>query len=136
MLKSANLGKEIVVTVANKIGVLADISRILADHGINIEAVAGYAENQNAKITLVTDDNLRAVDALKKNAYKSVAENEVVVLELENKPGALKNITAKLASEGIDIKFIYGTACPSNCPAKIVLSTNDNEKAVVAFRRK
>ena len=136
MLKDVNLAKEIVVTVGNKIGVLADISKILADHGINIEAVAGYADNAEAKIMLVTDDNLRSVDALKKKNYKSIVEKEIIVIELENKAGALKNITSKLASEGIDIKYIYGTACSAGCPAKIILSTSDNEKALVAFKTK
>ncbi len=135
MLKSANLAKAIVVTVANKIGVLADISKILADHGINIEAVKGYGHDTEAKIMLVTEDNLRAVDALKKKNYKSVVEDEIILIELENKAGALKNITTKLASEGIDIKYIYGTTCPAGCPARLILSTSDNEKALVAFKK-
>jgi len=136
MLKNANLAKEIVVTVVNKIGVLADMSKILADHGINIEAVAGYSVELEAKIMLVTDDNLRAMDALKMNNYKSLAEKDILLVELENKAGALKNITAKLASAGIDIKYIYGTACPTGCPATIALSTSDNDKALVVFKAK
>lgn len=136
MLKKAELGKEIAVTVVNKIGILADMSKILADHGINITAVAGYSINNEATIMLVTDDNLRAVDALKKKKYTSIKENEIVIVELEDKPGALKNITAKLAAENIDIKYIYGTTCPGGCPARLVISTSDNEKAVVTFRKK
>ena len=136
MLKSAKLTKGIIVTVMNKIGVLADMSRILADHGLNIEALKGYAEDGQAKIMLITDDNLRTVDALKKNGYKGAVEIEMIMLELENKPGALKYISAKLALEEIDIKFIYGAVCPGGCPAKIILSTSDNEKALVAFKAK
>ncbi len=134
MIKKAQLGKEVVVTVLNKIGILADMSRILADHGINIEAVAGYSKDNEATIMLVSDDNLRASDALKKQNYKSVKESEVVIVELENKPGALKNVTLKLASKNIDIKYIYGTTCSCAGPAKIVLSTSDNEKALVTFK--
>ncbi len=135
MIKNAQLGKEIVVTIANKIGVLADMSRVLADHGINIEAVAGYATDNEAKIMLVTDDNLRATDALKKSGYRGAKENPVVILELENKSGALKNISAKLAEQGIDINYLYGTTCPGACPARIVLSTSNDEKALVAFKK-
>jgi len=136
MLKNAQLGKEIVITVANKIGILADVSKILAEHGINIEAVAGYAEKDgNAKIMLVTADNLRASDALIKAGYKSAKENEIVILGLENKAGALKMISGILAAEGVDIKYIYGTACSGECPARMVLSTTDNEKALVAFKK-
>jgi hypothetical protein len=135
MIKSAQLGKEIVMTVINKIGVLADMSKLVADHGINIDAVVGYAMNNEAKIMLVTADNLRAADALKKAGYKNIKEEEVVVVDLENKPGALKNITAALAGQGIDIRHVYGTVCSAGCPAKIVLSTSDNEKALVTFKK-
>lgn len=135
MLKKAQLGKELVVTVVNKIGILADISKIISDHGINITAVAGYAKDSEAEIILVTDDNLRAGDALKKAGYQQLKEREVVVIELDNKPGALKHITTILGSQSIDIRHIYGTTCPGGCPATIVLSTSDNEKALVAFRK-
>jgi len=136
MLKSAQMGKEIVVTVVNKIGVLADISKILADHGLNILAIAGYAaENNTAKIMVICDDNLRAGDALRKAGYNSNKESEVVIVSLENRTGAMKFVANKLASEGIDIKHIYGTTCPGECPARIVLSTSDNEKALVAFNK-
>ena len=46
-----------------------------------------------------------------------------------------KTITTKLAEEGIDIKYIYGTTCPGDCPAKIVISTNNDEKALVSFKK-
>lgn len=136
MLKKVELGREIAVTVANKIGVLADMSKILADHGINIAAVAGYALDNEAEIMLVTDDNLRAMDALKEKKYTSVKENEVVVVELEDTPGALKNISAKLAAENIDIKYIYGTTCLEGCPARLIIATSDNERAIVVFKKK
>lgn len=135
MIRQAQLGKEIAVTVVNKIGVLADMSKLLAETGVNIQAVAGYAVDKEAKIMLVTDDNVRSIEALEKSGYKSIKENEVVVIDLENKPGALKNITARLATEGIDIKQIYGTTCSGGCPAKLVISTSDNEKALVAFKK-
>ena len=105
MIKSVNMAKQIVLTVANKIGVLADMSRLTAEHGINIQAVAGYASGNEAKIMLVTDDNLRASEALRKAGYKSLKEEEVVIVDLEDKPGALKIVTSDLAKEGIDIKF-------------------------------
>jgi hypothetical protein len=136
MIKDIQLGKEIVVTSENKVGILANISKILADHDINIEGVAGYAAGNEAKIMVVTDDTLRATDALKKAGFKSIKENEVIMVDLVNKPGAMKNITAKLAADNIDIKYTYGTICSSGCPAKIILSTSANEKAFVLLKTK
>lgn len=136
MLKGVCLGKELAVSVANKIGILADMSKILADHGINIEAVSGQAFDDNtAKIIMVTDDNLRATDALKKSGYMSIKESEAIIIDLENKPGALKHITAILATEEIDIRHIYGTACASVCPSRVVLSTSDNQKALLMLKK-
>lgn len=135
MLKNARLSKELVIIVTNKIGVLADITDVLAGQGINLAAVAGYAaEAGKAQIMLMSDDNFHAGDALRKAGYKTIKENEVIMFELENKPGALKNITAKLSAEGVDIKYIYGTTCLEGCPGKIVLSTNDNKKALALLK--
>ena len=134
MITSVKSGKELVVTLANRMGVLADISGLLAGNGINIEGVAGYAVGSEAKIMLVTIDATAAVNVLKKSGYNSIKENSVLVVELENKPGALKNITSKLVSQGVDIKQIYGTTCSSACPAKLILSTSDYEKAMAALK--
>jgi len=131
MLIKATLGKEIVATVTNKVGAMADISRIVAEQGINIEAVAGYAkeDRKSADIMLVTSDNGRAMEALKKSGYTSMQEREIIIAELENARGALKDISIKMAQQNIDLKYIYGTTCPSNCPARLVISTNNNAKA-------
>ncbi len=131
MVKDVKLAKEILVSEKNKVGILANIAKILADSGINVLGVAGYADDKEARIMLVTEDNLRAADAIKKAGYKAVKESEVVTAELVNKPGALKDFTAKLAAGGIDIKYAYGTVCSAGCPGRLVLSTSDNGKAVM-----
>jgi hypothetical protein len=136
MVKDVNLGKELVVTAPNKVGILADMSKILADHGINIEGVAGYTANNEAKIMIVAEDELRAKEALARGGYDNCKENEVIVVDLVNKSGALKGITAKLAAENIDIRYTYGTACPSGCPARLILATTNNEKALVSLKAK
>ena len=134
MIKNAKMGKELVVTVPNKMGTMANISKILADHGINIEGVAGYVMGNEAKIMIVADDILRAGEALKKAGFKAIETKEVVVLELENKPGALKSLSAKISDAKIDIRYIYGTTCSGGCAATLIVATNDNEKALVVFK--
>jgi len=136
MLKSVKLGKEIEVTAANKVGVLADISNLISGKGINVEAVVGYVreDKKEADIMFLTGDNRSTMDLLAKSGYKA-RENEVIVIELENKPGALKDISAKLAQGGVDIKYIYGTTCAGTCAARMVISTSDNKKALEALKK-
>ncbi len=136
MIRSVSLGKEIAVVVENKVGILASMSRILADHGINIEGVAGYEAGNEAKLMFVVTDTLRAKEALQKAGYNKIKENEVVIIDLENKPGALKGITAKMASENIDIRYMYGTTCSEGCPARVIVATANNEKALLALKSK
>lgn len=133
MIKSAGMGKELVLSVPNKMGTMANVSKILADHGINIEGIAGYGMGAEAKIMIVADDVLRAGDALKKAGFKAIETKEVVVVELENKPGALKSVSAKLADAKIDIRYLYGSTCSGGCASTIIFSTADNEKALVIF---
>jgi len=135
MVIEAHLGKEIIVTIVNKAGILAEMSDIVANHGINIEAVGGYAVGSTANIMITTGDNLRAIEALKAKGYKSAVESEVVIIDVDNKPGALKNITRKLAEKDIDIKHVYGSACSGDCPARLIISCNDNEKALIALKK-
>lgn len=136
MIKEVAMAKEVVVTLPNKVGLLANMSKILADRGINVEGVAGYAVNGEAKLMFLADDTLRAKEALQGGGYKSIKEHDVIVIDLENKPGALKGMTAKLAADNIDIAYAYGTVCSGSCPAKLVISTSDNEKAAVILKSK
>lgn len=135
MIKAVKLGKEIQVTSVNKVGILADVSKLLSEKGINIEGVAGYAVSGEARIMIITDDTLRTTDALNKAGYKGAKESQVVIVELENKMGALNAVTSILAANKIDIKQIYGTACISGCPAQLILSTGDNDKALVELKK-
>ena len=83
---------------------------------------------------LVTNNNAKAIEVLKRNSYAALSELEVILIELDNKPGALETITAKIATEGVDVRYIYGTACSGGCPAKIILSTTDNKKALALLK--
>jgi len=63
------------------------------------------------------------------NGYENIRENDVIIVELENRPGTLKNISELLALNNININYIYCTTCSGGCPAKIVISTSNNELA-------
>ncbi|MFH1460173.1 MAG: ACT domain-containing protein [Candidatus Omnitrophota bacterium] len=132
MIKQAVMGKEICVTVINEVGALAKITSFLVNHGINLEAVAGYArgEGEEAGLMFVTSNNLAAIDALADYGYETIRENDVIIVEVENRPGALKNISERLAQNGINISYIYGTNCMGGCPAKIILATSNNHQAI------
>ncbi len=137
MLKKAALTKQISVTVENKIGVLDIMAGYLADRGINIEALVGYemqGSNQ-AQIMLVVDDARRASDAIKERGFGHVEASDVIMVELDNKPGALKTVTGLLVHKGINVKYLYATTSHEGCPVKVIISTSDNEAAYITLKK-
>lgn len=136
MLKNVTLGEEIIITTKNKVGLLADIATMLANQGVNIEAASGYEVGDSAKLRLVTNGNLGMVAELKAKKYKTVKESEVVIVELSNKPGALKVVTTELGKNKIDINCLYVTSSSKGGESsRIVLSTSDNEKAIALLAK-
>jgi hypothetical protein len=85
-------------------------------------------------IMLVVDDTRRAIEAIKERDFGSIEENDVIVLELDNKPGALKTITGLLAYKAINIRYIYATTSRDTWYVKVILSTSDNSTAFVTLR--
>lgn len=137
MLKKATMTKQISVTVVNKIGVLDIMAGYLADRGINIEAVAGYEipGSDQAVISLVVDNTVRAIEAINKRGFGAIEEDEVILVELDNKPGALKTVTSVLALKEINIQYIYATTSLDASPVRVILSTNDNKAAFAALKK-
>lgn len=131
MLK-ARLDKELVLKVRNEIGVLAQISKIVAERGINILAAGAWVEGSQAIVHLVTDDTLRTSEMLRAKSY-APRETEVVLVEIPHKPGMLKHVTEKLAQAGIDLHHLYVSATTSTGNSLIVLASANNNRAVVVL---
>jgi len=126
--------KEIIVEVRNDVGVLFEMVKVISEKGINILAVEGSCDEKLAFIRLVTEDNLRAVDALRARNYQP-QELDIVQVNFPHKPGMLRVMTERLAREGIEINHLYASAGISESYCTVVLSTSNNERAIVALNQ-
>lgn len=133
MLK-ARIGKEVVVRVPNTVGMLAQVTQIVSDKGINILASSSWVEGNAAVIRLVTDDHQRVVDVLREGEY-TLKENDVVLTEAAHKPGMLRRLTAQLAENGLDLRYLYATATAAQEQCQIVFSCTDNNRALVLLNK-
>ena len=78
----------IIIMAANEVGVIADISRVLADADINIETISAEALGDKGVITLTTDDHDGALLALTAADFKTVTDDALVLsLPDERSPG-------------------------------------------------
>ena len=121
--------KEILITTENKVGMLHEVSSVIAGEGANITAVCACGMGDKARFMIVTDNNAKATEALKAKGYK-VEEKAVVEIGLEDRVAALEGITQKIAKAAIDINYIYGTVNESKVPATLILSSNNDDKAI------
>lgn len=127
---TTHMGKELTIKVQNEIGVLAELAKLLAEHGINILAVSGWVVDGTGLVHLVTDDNLRAADALRKARYNP-QEHDVVLTVLPHKAGMLRHITERLAKGGIDLHHLYASATSDADQSLVVFTSANNDRAIV-----
>jgi len=121
--------KQIVATTTNKVGRLEEVSSAITETGANINAVCAYAMESKAYFMIVTDNNAKALPALKSKGC-DVKEEEVVEARLENKIGVLSGMAKKLASAGVDLNYVYGSVGEGSGPCRLIFSSNNDDKAI------
>ena len=96
--------------MSNEIGMLARLCRDLAHGGVNVLAISApeTAEGKGVVRLLVPNREL-ATHVLSQAGYTFAAE-EVLFVELTNRPGALARAVEKLARANIAIRYAYATA--------------------------
>ena len=120
--------KEIVATTPNKVGMLAEITNAISDAGVNILAISAHSMGDKAKFCIITEDNQKAMEALKRKKLSAI-ESDAVSVSLSNKVGAAKELANKLAKAGIDLDYCYGST-GNGSEALLIFSTKDINKAL------
>lgn len=125
--------KQFSVMVENKRGALAQVCSRLAEKAVNILALMVPEQPGIAPIRLVVSSEETAkkiLDAL----GSSYTEEDVLAVEVSDKPGALGKVTRKLADHNIDVKYAYGTIEKGVDKAMIIMGVSDLEAAVKVFK--
>lgn len=99
--------EEIIVTVDDRPGALADLGELLGRSGVNIETLTATTHNGLGIIHLVVDDGDEASEALRSNGYKVESSRPVMVATVEDRPGELGRYCRRLADAGIAISAAY-----------------------------
>lgn len=120
---------EIFVILENKPSTLGDLCGYLAENEINIESIGVF--HDTAKIYVKSLN--KAVKLLEKLAY-TIELRDVLLIDIENRPGALAELTGKLGDEGINIEYAYGTLSRKNNMISVIIDPSDIDKAEKALK--
>ena len=111
----------------NEPGTLATLSRDLANLGINLLALAAPDTSaQRGVIRLLVANPQLAQANMSKAGYKFTVE-EVVYIEIKNRPGALAKVMEKLSRAKIAVRYVYATAFPKAHKTAAVLAVAEKD---------
>jgi hypothetical protein len=116
----------------SKPGVLASLTRALADAGVNITALSTDGTAGRGQIRMLVNNPVKAKRALRKARYR-FTEEPAFVVRLQNKPGALARVTARLAKARVNIKSSYATTTGRGSSA-VVFTVGSVKKARKVLR--
>ena len=122
---------EIFVVLENIPSMLGELLSHLAENSINIEAVGVFQDTAKLYIKNIN----KAMKVLDKLDYTTELR-DVIKVELENRPGALADVTAKLGNKGINIEYCYGALNKKGDAASIILDVSDIKKAMNILKGK
>ncbi len=100
--------KQLTILVENKPGALVDICSSLAMKKINIFAFSVADTIDTALLRMVVSDPLGAKAILKDSGH-TVLENDVLMMDMPNRPGALAESAKQLSKARINIEYAYGS---------------------------
>ena len=121
----------IVVMANDEVGIIADLTGILASAGINIESINTEVNNEQGTVVLTTDSSDHALYVLNQAGYKAVGD-EVLVVQLRDEPGALARVAENLKQAGVNIQSMH-ILNRSGGHAMIALTTDDRVLAEAAI---
>jgi hypothetical protein len=121
--------KQFTISLENRPGALADVTRTLGSAKVNILALLGTAQGTSGTVELVVEDARRARKALD-DAKVSYQETSAEGYELPNKPGALADCLEKLAAKGVNLNSICATVSKGGRKAVVIYTVAAAEQKV------
>jgi hypothetical protein len=98
---------DLVIDIENSPGALARVAAAISDAGVNIAAATCVGPGERAELHILVPHAEAAKHALAISQVAVTREREVVVVEVEDRPGVLGEVARKLADAGVNIELVY-----------------------------
>lgn len=118
------MATDLAIVLEDRPGELAKVGKALGNAGVNIEGVIGVTVAGKGEVHVLVEDAAAAHDALEAAGIQVAADHEVLILDVEDKPGTLGEVAGKLGEADVNLNLAYlatGT--------RLVLGADDIDKA-------
>jgi hypothetical protein len=99
--------KDLTIALEDRPGIVAELGEALGGAGVNIEGFCGYASGGRGIVHLLVDDAAAARGALEGTGIEVQDERDVVVVDVEDRPGALGVIARRIANADVSLDLAY-----------------------------
>lgn len=124
--------KRIMVVAADRKGLMADLTELLEQAGVNINSIEAIDEDGTAYISIEVDRYDDTLALLRDSEYQAVPE-EVLVVRIEDRPGGLARISRRLAKGEIGIRAITMLQRMNGwCAVAVATDNNDEARRVLS----
>jgi hypothetical protein len=98
---------DLVIDIENEPGALARVAAAISDAGVNIAAATCLGAAERAELHILVPHAEAARHSLAISHVAVSREREVVVVEVEDRPGVLADLTRKIAKAGVNLDLVY-----------------------------
>ena len=98
---------DLVIEIKNEPGAIARVASAISDAGVNLAGATCIGAADNVELHILVPHAEAAKHALAISHLAVSREREVVVVEVEDRPGVLADLTRKVAQAGIDLDLLY-----------------------------
>jgi hypothetical protein len=98
---------DLVIDIENTPGALARVAAAISDAGVNIAAATCVGTGERAEMHILVPHAEAARHSLAISHLAVNREREVVVIDVEDRPGVLADLTRKIAKAGVDLDLVY-----------------------------
>src|SRR5919199_307438 len=98
---------DLAIDIENSPGALAEVAAAVSDAGVNIAAATCVGPGERAELHILVPHAEAVKHALAISHVAVTREREVVVVDVEDRPGVLADLTRKIARAGVDLDLVY-----------------------------
>src|ERR671918_1029743 len=98
---------DLVIDIENTPGALARVAAAISDAGVNIAAATCVGPGDKAELHILVPHAEAAKHSLALSQLAVSREREVVVVDVEDRPGVLADLTRRIAKAGVDLDLVY-----------------------------
>jgi hypothetical protein len=109
-------------------GMMAGACEALGAAGVNIEGCCAYPTGADGQLHVLVEDAAGARTALADAGYTVVQDRQVIVAELEDRPGSAGAALRRIADAGVNLELVYLATA-----TRLVIGVDDLEKARAAL---